>query len=361
MTVNSIVAVGVGNGGIGAIERMIARKITGVKYVAVSNDVRLLGNAAIAEKLLLENGIDGCGGFLGNTSKAKQATTEIKANIVHALNGAEVVFISAALGGATGSGGAPVIGEIAHEMKMLVVGLVSMPFTFEGNNTCKRAGEGFINLKKHADIILEFKKDNVLESCSNLPMSDAYTAYYDYFSSIVKCFTDLFRSGRKRELLALKRASLKAKPIVMTDEITEQLLPYYVEAVIRYAALKKPPKVCIFWYYQQKVLGDFFDFTAAETYGNFVGPRSSHYDFWAKIQAANPELACEEYEYIPRGRVLYSLIDKEFIIVSSATIVKNTTAIKAIRRCCNIPDSAPVVLKTDQHYENPNDLEWEEE
>jgi len=361
MTVNSIVAVGVGNGGIGVIGRMIANKLTDVKFVAVSNDVRLLVNPAIAEKLLLENDIDGCGGFQGDALKAKRATNEMKANIVNALNGAEIVFISAALGGATGSGAAPVIAEIAHEMKMLVIGLVSLPFTFEGKNTCKRAGEGFIDLKKHADIILEFKKDNVLESCSNLPMSDAYTAYYDYFSSIVKCFTDLFRSGRKRELLALKRASLKAKPIVMSDEITEQLLPYYVEAVIRFAALKKPPKVCIFWYYNKKVLGDFFDFTAAETYGNFVGPRSSHYDFWAKIQAANPELACEEYEYIPRGRVLYDLIDKAFVIISSADIIANKAAVKAICKQCNIPANFLVTLKTDQHYENPNDLEWNDE
>lgn len=361
MTVNSIVAVGVGNGGIGAIERMIAHKITGVKFVAVSNDVRLLVNPAIAEKLLLENGIDGCSGFLGNTSKAKQVTTEIKANIVNALNGAEMVFISAALGGATGSGAAPVIAEIAHEMKMLVIGLVSMPFTFEDKNTCKRAKEGFICLKKHADILLEFNKDNVLESCSNLPVSVAYTAYYDYFSSIVQCFIDLFRSDRNRELLALKRASLKAKPIVMSDEITEQLLPYYVEAVIRFAALKKPPKVCIFWYYNKKVLGDFFDFTAAETYGNFVGPRSSHYDFWAKIQAANPELACEEYEYIPRGRVLYVLIDKAFVIISSADIIANKAAVKDICKQCNIPANFLVTLKTDQHYENPNDLEWNDE
>ncbi len=319
MTVNSIVAVGVGNGGIGAIERMIAHKLTDVKFVAVSNDVRLLVNPAITEKLLHENGIDGCGGFLGNTSKAKQATTEIKANIVNALNGAEVVFISAALGGATGSGAAPVIAEIAHEMKMLVVGLVSMPFTFEGERIRNRAEEGFINLKKHVDIIFEYKKDNTLESRSNLPVSVAYTAYYDYFSSIVKCFTDLFRSGRKRELLALKRTSLKAKPIVVAETIAEQLLPYHVEAVIRFAALKKPPKVCIFWYYNKKVLGDFFDFTAAETCGNFVGPRSGHYDFWAKIQAATPDFACEEYEYIPRGGFCMILSIKHLLSVHLLT------------------------------------------
>lgn len=118
--------------------------------------------------------------------------------------------------------------------------------------------------------------------------------------------------------------------------------------------------VGIFWYHKGKVLGDFYDFATAEIYGNILGPRSNHYEYWAKIQAENPDLSCDEYEYIPRGRVLYELIEDTFIIISSAAIIDNNDAIKAICAHCNILDSFAVSLKTDQHYENPNDLDWEE-
>ena len=109
------------------------------------------------------------------------------------------------------------------------------------------------------------------------------------------------------------------------------------------------------------VLGDFFDFASAEVYGNFVGPLSNHYDFWEKIQAATPELSCEEYEYIPRGRVLFDLIEGTFVIISSAAIIANKSALKAICRHCNIPVNFLVTLKTDQHYENPSELDWDDE
>ncbi len=142
---------------------------------------------------------------------------------------------------------------------------------------------------------------------------------------------------------------------------SDEMLRLHAKAVTQFADLTKQPRVGIFWYYNKKVLGDFFELAVAELYGQVLGPHSNHYDFWKEIQRSAPELVCEEYEYIPRGRVLYNLIAGEFVIISSASIVKNKAAIKAIRRSCNIPDTAPVSLKTDQHYENPNDLEWDEE
>ncbi len=132
------------------------------------------------------------------------------------------------------------------------------------------------------------------------------------------------------------------------------------DAVKKYAVLKKRPKVGIFWYHNKKVLGDFFELAGAEVYGNVVGPHSNHYDFWAKIQAENLDLSSEEYEFTPRGRVLFDLIEGTFVIISSAAIIANKSALKSICRHCNIPDNFLVTLKTDQHYENPNDLDWED-
>ncbi len=153
---------------------------------------------------------------------------------------------------------------------------------------------------------------------------------------------------------------MRQRKIESEEHSADELLQLHAETASRFSALKKTPKVCIFWYHNKKVLGDFFDFATAEIYGNVVGPRSNHYDFWEKIQAANPELRCEEYEFVPRGRVLYDLIDKAFVIISSAAIIANKAALKAICRQCNIPESFLVTLKTDQHYENPNDLDWED-
>ncbi|MBU1105272.1 MAG: hypothetical protein KKB51_01290 [Candidatus Riflebacteria bacterium] len=135
----------------------------------------------------------------------------------------------------------------------------------------------------------------------------------------------------------------------------------FQEALKKYAVLKKTPLVGIFWYHNKKVLGDFFELADADVYGDMLGPHSNHYDQWSEIQRTNADLADEEYEYIPRGRVLYDLVAAKFVIISSASIVASKAVVKAIRRHCNIPDTAPVVLKTDQHYENPSELEWDDE
>jgi len=135
----------------------------------------------------------------------------------------------------------------------------------------------------------------------------------------------------------------------------------FQEALKKYAVLKKTPLVGIFWYHNKKVLGDFFELADADVYGDMLGPHSNHYDHWSEIQRTNADLADEEYEYNPCGSVLYDLVAAKFVIISSASIVASKAAVKAIRRHCNIPDTAPIVLKTDQHYENPSELEWDDE
>ncbi|MDD3377162.1 MAG: hypothetical protein PHF08_06890 [Candidatus Riflebacteria bacterium] len=155
--------------------------------------------------------------------------------------------------------------------------------------------------------------------------------------------------------------SAKTKKSKTAEPASLEIKRLFVDAVNKYADSRKRPRVGIFWYHNKKVLGDFFELTAADIYGNILGPHSNHYDYWHEIQRACSDFADEEYEYIPRGRVLYDLTTAEFVIISSASIVASKSAIKAIRRHCNIPDKAPVVLKTDQHYENPIELDWDDE
>lgn len=132
------------------------------------------------------------------------------------------------------------------------------------------------------------------------------------------------------------------------------------EVLDQYSDRKEPPLVGIFWYHDKEIFGDFCRLAKADLYVNTLGPHSGHYDFWPEVQRHHPELACEEYEYVPRGRVLFDLAAGQFILISSKTIIDNKTAVKAICRRCNIPSGQEVILKTDQHYENPQDLNLED-
>jgi len=154
--------------------------------------------------------------------------------------------------------------------------------------------------------------------------------------------------------------SARTKKTETMEPASPEMTLLFAEAVKKFADLAKQPRVGIFWYYNKKVLGDFFELAGAEVYGNLLGPHSNHYDLWPLIQKSVPELQCEEYEFTPRGRVIFDLIEGTFVIISSAAIIANKSALKAICRHCNIPDNFLVTLKTDQHYENPNDLDWEE-
>ncbi|MBF0503390.1 MAG: hypothetical protein HQM09_24940 [Candidatus Riflebacteria bacterium] len=121
---------------------------------------------------------------------------------------------------------------------------------------------------------------------------------------------------------------------------------------------KNKPKVGIFWYYRKKVIGDFCDIASAEICGHVLGPPSDHYSFWPEIQANVPDLVDVEYEYVSRGRVLFNLVDATFVIISSKWLASNKSAIKAIKRRFHLSDGLPLVLTTDLHYENPNDISW---
>ena len=117
-------------------------------------------------------------------------------------------------------------------------------------------------------------------------------------------------------------------------------------------------KVGIFWYFKNKVLGDAYELANADEYGEILGPKLGHYEFWPEIQNKELDLQFEEYEYIPRGRVMFNTEKQQFILISSKKIVKNKEAIKAIKTFFALPEDAKCVLKTDLHYENPLKLKW---
>ena len=110
-------------------------------------------------------------------------------------------------------------------------------------------------------------------------------------------------------------------------------------------------KIGIFWYYNNKVIGKTYNLSEAEKYGDFLSPILGHYDYWEQIQKEFPELYYEEYEYIPRGRIVYDTTKNHFVLLSSKKIIKNKTILKAIKEFFSIPKDAKFVTKSDLHYE----------
>ena len=110
-------------------------------------------------------------------------------------------------------------------------------------------------------------------------------------------------------------------------------------------------KVGIFWIYRNKIIGKTYTLSEAEKYGDFLSPILGHYEYWEEIQKQVPELYYEEYENIPRGRVVFDRIKNKFVLLSSKKIIRSKSAVTAIKAFFSIPDNTKLIKKSDFHYE----------
>jgi cell division protein FtsZ len=158
-----IKVVGVGGGGSNAINRMIAEGIQGVEFVAINTDAQalLLSNATtrvrIGEKLTRGLGAG------GNPEVGRKAAEESAEDLYNVLKGSDMVFVTAGLGGGTGTGGAPIVAQIAKDVGALTIGVVTRPFTFEGGKRSSSAEQGMAKLKEHADTLIVIPNDRLLQ------------------------------------------------------------------------------------------------------------------------------------------------------------------------------------------------------
>jgi cell division protein FtsZ len=157
-----IKVIGVGGGGTNAVNRMIEAGLSGVEFVAANTDIQALGRSLATRKLQLgENSTRGLGAG-GNPERGRTAAEESKSEIKKTLDGADMVFITAGMGGGTGTGAAPIIAEIAGEIGALTVAVVTKPFSFEGPRRSRLAEEGISNLKDKVDTIIIVPNDKLL-------------------------------------------------------------------------------------------------------------------------------------------------------------------------------------------------------
>ncbi|MEW5786018.1 MAG: cell division protein FtsZ [Bacillota bacterium] len=188
----SIKVVGIGGGGNNAVNRMIAAGLKGVDFIAVNTDAQALYLANAGTKLQIGAKLTKGLGAGANPEVGRQAAEESRADIENALRGADMVFLTAGMGGGTGTGAAPVIAEIARNLGTLTVGVVTRPFKFEGRKRQHQASEGISRLKDKVDTLIIIPNDRLLQVVEKrTPILEAFRIADDVLLQGVQGISDL--------------------------------------------------------------------------------------------------------------------------------------------------------------------------
>ena len=158
-----IKVIGIGGGGGNAVNRMIEAKLQGVKYISTNTDAQVLAFSNAEQKIQIGSSITKGLGSGSNPEIGRMAVEEDKDKIAKVLDGADMVFITAGMGGGTGTGGAPIIAQLSKDIGALTVGVVTKPFAFEGHKRMKQAEEGIRLLKENVDTLIVIPNDRLLK------------------------------------------------------------------------------------------------------------------------------------------------------------------------------------------------------
>ena len=158
-----IKVIGVGGGGGNAVNRMIKAGLQGVEFWAMNTDVQVLDMSLAENKIRLGSKLTNGLGAGGNPEKGEKSAEETRDDIVNAIGKADMVFVTAGMGGGTGTGAAPVVARIAKELGALTIGVVTKPFSFEGKKRMNQALQGLERLKETVDALIVIPNDKLLE------------------------------------------------------------------------------------------------------------------------------------------------------------------------------------------------------
>lgn len=186
-----IKVVGVGGAGNNAVNSMIEAKINSAKFIAVNTDLQDLGMSQAETRIQIGDKFTKGQGAGADPEKGQKAAEESKNAIASAIKDADLVFITAGMGGGTGTGASPVIASIAKEMGKLTVAVVTKPFAFEGKPRMTNANIGIENLKKVVDTIVIIPNEKLMEFVPNLPIKDAFKHADDVLRQGIQGISDL--------------------------------------------------------------------------------------------------------------------------------------------------------------------------
>jgi cell division protein FtsZ len=188
----SIKVVGVGGGGGNAVSRMSTDFARGVEFIAINTDQQDLDHCQARRKIHIGRNLTRGLGTGMNPEVGRQAAEENRSEIAEALRGADIVFISAGLGGGTGSGASPVIAEVAKQLGALTVAVVTKPFAFEGVQREKIAGEAALKLKDKVDALIIIPNDRIFSIISkDTPIMKAFSAIDEILKNALRGVVDL--------------------------------------------------------------------------------------------------------------------------------------------------------------------------
>lgn len=190
-----IKVIGVGGAGGNAVNRMIDDGVQGVSFVAANTDVQALNSNKAENKIQLGPKLTRGLGAGSHPEVGQKAAEESEQTIEDALKGADMIFITAGMGGGTGTGAAPIVAKIARETGALTVGVVTRPFTFEGPKRSKNAAEGISQLKQYVDTLVIIANNRLLEMVDKkTPMMDAFKEADNVLKQGVQGISDLITS-----------------------------------------------------------------------------------------------------------------------------------------------------------------------
>ncbi len=187
-----IKVVGVGGGGNNAVDRMIRSGLRGVEFISINTDLQSLGRSDATTKIQIGSALTRGLGAGANPEIGHKAAEESREAIAEALRGADMIFVTAGMGGGTGTGASPVIAQIGKEGGALTVGVVTKPFTFEGGRRSQQAEKGIANLRQQVDTLITIPNDRLLQVVDKrTPFVEAFRMADDVLRQGVQGISDL--------------------------------------------------------------------------------------------------------------------------------------------------------------------------
>jgi cell division protein FtsZ len=190
-----IKVIGVGGGGSNAVNYMFSQNIDGVNFIICNTDAQAIAQSKVPNKIQLGPHLTQGLGAGANPLIGRQATEESLEEIKRILEvNTKMAFITAGMGGGTGTGGAPIIASICKGLGILTVGIVTTPFAYEGKKRIAQAEEGILALKNHVDTLLVISNDKLRHQFGNLKMKEAFAKADNVLATAAKCITDVIGS-----------------------------------------------------------------------------------------------------------------------------------------------------------------------
>lgn len=188
----NIKVIGVGGGGNNAVNRMISTNIRGVEFISVNTDSQVLNTSCAAKKIVIGEKITKGKGAGSYPEVGKRSAEESIESVKQLLTGADMIFVTAGMGGGTGTGAAPVIAKAARELGILTVGIVTKPFGFEGHRRMKQAEEGIAELSKYVDSLIVIPNDRLKQvEDTHITLANAFEIADDVLRRGVQSVSDL--------------------------------------------------------------------------------------------------------------------------------------------------------------------------